>query len=188
MTSFVEDSFICFSFSNSEHKLILYKQFIKDKMNHITCKLLGLTDDELSTVSPSKDANGIYTIFKDLDINFHDFKYLILFLRTGQLDEQHMDKAMMAAIVLGGFPELDQYREKCLIKPPLPPKKTHPIIPIDDIDNEYNWTLVRIQEHSYSTDPALSYIKSGWSFSGGIISDNNANTSLMCLRKIKESE
>ena len=151
MSSFPDDSFICFKFANSPHKIILSKDFIKEKMNHIFCKLIGVTDDdeELTTISPSKDENSIYTILQDLYVSYEDFKYLVLFLRTGNLNDQYINNAMNAAISLGGFPELDSYAYKCFNTPlPVPPQK-EPIEPIEDTDNKYDWTIVRTQEYSY---------------------------------------
>lgn len=189
MSSFPDDSFICFKFANSPHKIILSKDFIKEKMNHIFCKLIGVTDDdeELTTISPSKDENSIYTILQDLYVSYEDFKYLVLFLRTGNLNDQYINNAMNAAISLGGFPELDSYAYKCFNTPlPVPPQK-EPIEPIEDTDNKYDWTIVRTQEYSYSTDAAIDYVKDGWSFTGGIASNDNKNAPLMYMRKLRET-
>ena len=74
----------CFIFhcddSDRPHKIYLERSFIKDRMNNICKRLLGIdAGDELTTKTPLQDDQGNYLIFYDLNIKFDDFNNLIKF-------------------------------------------------------------------------------------------------------------
>ena len=136
------------SIRGETHYIILDKQFILNKMNHITHRLLGLnTDDDLTTDNPSRDESGAYTIFDELGISWESMHHLICFLRMNQLDKNFHNSAMQAAISLGGFKELDQYILSSTATIYYPPKH-----PNDDYKSEYEWMIISALDENIIND------------------------------------
>lgn len=174
---FSNNSIYTFRFKNNDSHsyIILEKQFILDKMNTVTHRLLGLnTDDELSTQEPSRDQNGAYTIFELLGIFKEHFIHLIYFLRIGRLDKEYHDHAMQAAIALGGFTALDEYikEERRVIS--YPPKQ-----PKDDIHCDYDWAVL-----SMLNEREINNIREKGFICTGIVAEVNHHVPHTYYRKL----
>jgi len=158
--------FILFcNISNKNKKLFLEKQFIIEKMNNIVKRLLGLNDkeDDLTTSEPSKNSDGEYLIFYNLNINYKYFMFLISFLKTNFLKEIYFEQVQEVANILGGFESLDNYIINFYKKPIIYNPKT----PKEDIKNEYIWLLLDFNcAYPQIIEERKNYLDNGWYTTG----------------------
>ena len=149
--------------SNKKKKIFLEKKFIIEKMNNIVKKLLGLNEDLLTTKEPSKNPDGEYLIFYDLNIDYKYFMLLISFLRTNYLKDSHFEQVQETANILGGFESLDNYIIDFYKKPIIYNPKT----PEEDIKNEYLWVLLDFFcNYPHVVDERTNYIENDWYMTG----------------------
>lgn len=160
-------------------EIILNTSFMKENMNEITKKLLGLSDDELSTTEPSRDENGIYMIFHLLYIEFEDFNKFISFLKIKYMKESDFEQVMLISNILGGFDVIDKYIENFYKKKALPQK------PSDDIDNKFIWKTARITSSDSDQEYLDSCIEDGFTLTDEKVDGSDRHMPIMFLRKEK---
>tara|TARA_B100001248_G_scaffold36686_2_gene23497 strand:- start:7696 stop:8433 length:738 start_codon:yes stop_codon:yes gene_type:complete len=163
------DDIMCFALHckvTMRREIILNTTFMKENMNEITKKLLGLSDDELSTTEPSRDENGIYMIFHHLYIEFEDFNKFISFLKIRYMKESDFEQVMLISNILGGFDAIDTYIENFYKD-----MKIKPSCPKEDIKNEYNWVDVAVGYLPHSREDIRHYIELGYTSTQHLISE-----------------
>lgn len=112
--------------------------------NGIVPRLLGFAmDDGLTTPRASKNADGAYTIFRDLGICTSDLLHLMQWLRTGELSETFRQNAYETSLRLGGLDAID----RAMLVPPTPPPPVPaslPVNPSEDTTDAFQWRIANI--------------------------------------------
>ena len=177
------DDIMCFALRckfRMRREIILNTSFMKENMNEITKKLLGLSDDELSTTEPSRDENGIYMIFYLLYIEFEDFSKFISFLKIRYMKQADFEQVMLISNILGGFDVIDTYIENfykdITIKPSCPK---------EDVKNEYDWVEVAVGYLPHSREDIRHYKELGYTSTQHLISEVDDKIPLVFYRKKK---
>lgn len=117
--------------------------------NGVVPRLLGFTmEDGLTTPRASKNADGAYTIFRDLGICTSNLLHLMQWLRTGQLSEAFRQNAYETALRLGGLDVIDR---AILVPPPPPVPPPVPPVPVplpmhpsEDTTDAFQWRIANI--------------------------------------------
>ena len=122
------------------------RDFIATHLNNsVVPRLLGFAmDDGLTTPRASKNADGAYTIFRDLGICTSDLLHLMQWLRTGQLSATFRQNAYETALRLGGLDAID----RAILVPPTPPPppvpESLPMNPSEDTADAFQWRIANI--------------------------------------------
>ena len=161
-------------------ELILSRKFIIENMNEITKKLLGLSEDELSTSKPTRDKHGIYMILYILHVEFDDFTKFIKFLKIKYMKEEDFDSVMNVSTILGGYDCVDNY-----IKKFYEDNKENPRCPKDDHKSEYDWIDVPIGTLPHSREDVRKYLDRGYSSTQYILEKSESEYPIVYYRKKK---
>ena len=140
--------------------------FIVTELNSVCHRLLGIGDYTLTTQQPSQDAQGNFTILRQLGIQRTDFCALLSFLRTGWMSEAAFSSVMTVAVTLGGFPKVDQfihdyYQRKSKGELSVTDSPRHPL---QDARDQYQWLPLPINNLYMSDRVAEGYTATGYIF------------------------
>ena len=115
------------------------------KNSNVFGLLFNLETSNMNLSMRQKD--GVFTIFKDLDINLYDWNILLSFLKYGTIldKEANLEKIIEVANKLGGIESLDiyigEYLEKLNKLEKERDSKYNPMKPEEDYLLKYHWVV-----------------------------------------------